>query len=401
MSTTAEILKAYGQDHILELLSAGKSFPQLDKIDLERLLKNVQVSILPKSTEEVAFSGAVIEALPVEDIQSIEDKKDTLTQSGMDQLREKKLAVVILSGGQGSRLGFDHAKGMYDVGLTKSISIFELLVNSLSQLSEKVGAPIPLFIMTSTENNEEVQAFFHQHQCFGYPEESIDYFVQNQYPALDGEGNIYLTHEGKTLMLPSGNGDWYQALAGSGVLEKPQFQSVEWFNVVSVDNPLQNMADPVFLGATIGGSCEAGAKVIRKAVPEEKVGTICKVGGKPGIIEYYELPDELKYEKNESGEYKYQYGVTLNYLFHKPSLDACLDKTLPLHYVNKNVRVDEEHTVGLIKAETLILDMISFFDSACVFEIIREKEFAPIKNRVGVDSVDTARALLEQNGIQL
>jgi UDP-N-acetylglucosamine/UDP-N-acetylgalactosamine diphosphorylase len=40
-------------------------------------------------------------------------------------------------------------------------------------------------------------------------------------------------------------------------------------------------------------------------------------------------------------------------------------------------------------------------DSCMAFEVDREREFAPVKNREGVDSVDTARELLRKNGVQL
>lgn len=399
MATTAEILQKYGQSHILELLSAGKQFPSLEEIDLERLLKHAKQPASSQSINPLKLDS--IEALPIETLQSISNKRDDLYELGISQLKEQKLAVVLLSGGQGSRLGFNHAKGMFNMGITRSISIFEILIQSLSRLMTEIEVPIPLFIMTSSENHEEVQQFFCQNNCFGYPQQYIEFFVQSEFPALDSEGNIYLTRDNEPLMLPNGNGGWYDALGRSGILDKPQYRSVEWMNVVAVDNPLQNMADPVFLGATLSLSCNAGAKVIRKAAPEEKVGIICKIEGNPQIIEYYDLPDSVRYEKTASGEYKYQYGVTLNYLFHKAALSSCKNLELPLHYVSKSVQVDADNRIILKKAETLILDMIPFCDSVCAYEIVREKEFAPVKNGSGIDSVETARVLLQRNGILL
>lgn len=401
MAAVGEILQKYGQFHVLEMLSAGKQYPSLEKIDLEKLLKHARPAALSQLTDNAKVSFDTIEPLPVETVQSIADRKADLYRLGISQLKEQKLAVVILSGGQGSRLGYHHAKGMFDVGITRSVSIFELLVNRLSRLSGEIGAPIPLFLMTSRDNHEEIQRFFAQQDYFGYSKNHVEFFVQNEFPALDADGNLFLTRDKELLMLPSGNGDWYDALAKSGILEKPQYRNVEWLNVVSVDNPLQYMADPVFLGATLTSSCNVGAKVIRKAAPEEKVGIVCSVEGRPGIIEYYDIPEAIRYEKTESGEYKYQYGVTLNYLFRKAALETYRNAELPLHYVSKSVQVDDGDSLVLKKAETLILDNISYFDSLCAYEIVREKEFAPIKNRSGVDSVETARALLEANGICL
>lgn len=366
----------------------------MEGIDLDRLLKHAKQSASFQSIAPLKLD--TIDALPIETLQSIEKKRNHLYELGISQLKGQKLAVVLLSGGQGSRLGFNHAKGMFDIGITRSISIFEILLQNLSRLMAEIGAPIPLFIMTSYENHNEVQQFFRQHGSFGYPQQYIEFFVQSEFPALDSDGNIYLTQDNEPLMLPNGNGGWYDALVRSGILDKPQYSSVEWINVVAVDNPLQNMADPVFLGATIASSFHAGAKVIRKATPEEKVGIICKIKGRPQIIEYYDLPDSVRYEKTAAGEYKYQYGVTLNYLFHKTTLAACQKHELPLHYVSKSVRVDSDNCIMLKKVETLILDMIAFCDSVCAYEIVREKEFAPVKNATGTDSVETARVLLQK-----
>ena len=264
MATTAEILQQYKQFHILELLASGKQFRALENIDLESFLKNAKQPI-PSPADSGRVTHEAIEVFPIESIQEIENKKNKFYTLGTSQLKEAKLAVIILSGGQGSRLGYHHAKGMYDVGITRNISIFELLVNSLSRRAKDLGIPIPLFIMTSDDNHEEIQQFFDQHNYFGYPEQFIEFFIQNKYPALDSEGKIYLTQDKELLMLPSGNGDWYKMLAESGILDKPEYSRVEWFNVVSVDNPLQNMADPMFLGATLSASCDVGTKVIKKS----------------------------------------------------------------------------------------------------------------------------------------
>ena len=400
MSGTVEILKKYNQNHILELPTSKKQLELLENIDLEKLLSGSK-KLSTSSVDTSRFTFDSIDVLPVEAIQKIECNKDRYYNHGISQLRNQKLAIVILSGGQSSRLGYNHAKGMYDVGITRSISIFELLMDSLMRLVKETGIPVPLYIMTSADNHEEIQQFFASHNYFGYSSQYIEFFMQNEYPALDSEGKIYLTPDNEMLMLPSGNGDWYEVLVKSGILDKPQYSEVEWFNVVSVDNPLQNMADPVFFGAILSSGCDVGAKVIKKVSPEEKVGVICKVEGKPQIIEYYELPSALMHEKSESGEYKYQYGVTLNYIFRKSALDAHRNLEMPFHYVNKSVRVNSDTNIVLIKAERLILDMLSHYDTVCAYEIIREKEFAPIKNRSGNDSVETARTLLAKNGITL
>ena len=185
-------------------------------------------------------------------------------------------------------------------------------------------------------------------------------------------------------------------------------EGIKWLNVFAVDNVLQRIADPVFIGATIAGGYVSGSKVIRKVVPEEKVGTICLENGKPSIVEYYEMTLKLRQAKDEKGEPAYNFGVILNYLFQVESLEKILEEPLPLHVVEKKIPCIDENGAPILptepnghKYETLILDMIHMMDNNLPFEILREKEFAPIKNKTGVDSVESARELCKKNGIEL
>ncbi|MCR4789519.1 MAG: UTP--glucose-1-phosphate uridylyltransferase, partial [Treponemataceae bacterium] len=184
-------------------------------------------------------------------------------------------------------------------------------------------------------------------------------------------------------------------------------EGIEWLNTFAVDNVLQKIADPVFVGATIAKKCGVGAKVVRKAAPDEKVGVMCLEDGKPSIVEYYELTDELMNAKDAKGNPAYNFGVILNYLFNAVELEKMAD-SLPLHIVEKKIPyIDAEGNLvkpekpNGYKFETLILDQIHKMSSCLPFEVVREKEFAPIKNATGVDSVESARELLKKNGVEL
>lgn len=399
MSTTIDQLIKYNQTHVMDNMASNVNLRSLANVDLDKVLGTFRRSMT--ALDECVDSAESISELPVMDLQQIKEKESFLYTLGSNPIKEQRVAVVILSGGQGSRLGYNHAKGMLDIGITKSVSIFQLLIEKLKLRTSEMGKTIPVFIMTSNDNHNEIVCYFAEHNYFDYPKDYIEFFKQGELPALDLHGNIYITPNRDFLMLPSGNGDWYTALVNSSILNKMQYQAVEWFNVVSVDNPLQNMADPIFLGATLYSKCKMGAKVLKKVSPEEKIGMICRKNGIPGIIEYYDIPESIRYAKNESGEYKYQYGVSLNYVFNKAALDNILNSHLPLHYVPKNVRISPHCTVKLIKLETLICDIISFFETVCIYEIDRNSEFAPIKNKEGADSIDTARILLKHNGVAL
>lgn len=176
----------------------------------------------------------------------------------------------------------------------------------------------------------------------------------------------------------------------------------------AVDNVLQRIADPCFVGAVLSGECASGAKVVRKCAPDEKIGVICLEDGRPSIVEYYELTDELMNAKDENGDPAYYFGVILNYLFRVGDLEKIRERKLPLHIVEKKIpylnekgeKVKPDAPNGY-KFEQLVLDMIHELDGCLPFEVVREKEFAPIKNATGIDSVESARELCKKNGIEL
>ncbi|NTV78593.1 MAG: UDPGP type 1 family protein, partial [Clostridiales bacterium] len=205
----------------------------------------------------------------------------------------------------------------------------------------------------------------------------------------------------------NGNGGWFSSMIRSGALKKATDRGVEWINLFAVDNVLQRIADPCFIGATIATQSAVGAKVVKKVAPDEKVGVMCLEDGKPTIIEYYELTEELMNETDEAGDPAYNFGVILNYLFRIEDLQNSTKLEIPVHIVekkishlDKGVLIKPEKPNGY-KFETLVLDMIHLADSCLPYEVVREYEFAPIKNKEGVDSVESAQKLCRKNGIEL
>ena len=151
-----------------------------------------------------------------------------------------------------------------------------------------------------------------------------------------------------------------------------------------------------------------GAKVICKTNPYEKVGVLCMDGDQPDIIEYYELTDEMANMRDENGDLVYLYGVIMNYLFRLSKLEEIVDKKIPVHIVEKKIeRLCEDGVTRKPekengkKFETLAVDLVKLTGSVLPFEVVREKEFAPIKNKTGVDSVESAREYWKGNGFDL
>ena len=353
-------LSKYGQEQILryydELSDDEKNalLEQVDKTDMEVLSAIEHKSELVKKGE--------ITPLDAMELDEIKANYDTFKNTGVEAIKAGKVGAILLAGGMGTRLGSDNPKGMYNVGINKELYIFECLINNLMDVVKETETYIHLFVMTSEKNNDVTVSFFKENNFFGYKSEYVHFFKQEMAAATDYDGKIFL----------------------------------------------QRIADPVFIGATIEKHCAVGSKVVRKAAPDEKVGVMCLEDGKPSIVEYYELTKEMMDAKNSKGDPAYNFGVILNYLFRVSDLETIVGKNLPLHIVEKKIPyidadgnlIKPEKPNGY-KFEGLVLDMIHELDSCLPFEVVREKEFAPIKNATGVDSVETARELLKKNGVAI
>ena len=399
-----EKLIAEGQQQllsVLEKLDAGK------KAQLTEQLKAIDWDTvnLWKHPEDLSGKGRVqpIAGLSLQDIQK---RRDEFEQIGEKAIKQGKVGAVLLAGGQGTRLGSDAPKGAYNIGLTKPLYIFEQLICNLLDVCKKCNSFVPLFVMTSQKNDADTKQFLAEHGYFGYPESHVRFFVQEMAPSVDFDGKLLLEDEAQLALSPNGNGGWYSSLVKADVLK--DFPKLDWLNVFAVDNVLQRIADPVFVGATIASKLNCGAKVVRKCDPYERVGVLCLEDGMPSVIEYYELTDEMANQMGADGNLAYSFGVILNYLFNLPKLRETVGKRIPVHVVKKKIpHLDENGNLvkpekeNGYKFETLILDMVRLMESCLPFEVVREKEFAPIKNKTGVDSVESARALLQQNGIKL
>ncbi len=406
LETAKELLTANGQEQILRF------YDELAKEEQAGLLEQIEgldFSLLDNlSKKDQADARGVLAPLSAVEIAEIEVKKEEFRAVGLDAIRAGKVGAVLLAGGQGTRLGLDRPKGVLNVGITKELYLFECLVKNLMEVTKEADAPIPLYVMTSEKNHEDTVGFFKEHAYFGYPEEDVLFFRQQMAPSVDYNGKIYLEERGKISLSPNGNGGWFASMERGGILEDVHKRGVEWLNVFAVDNVLQRIADPCFVGATIQSGCVSGAKVVAKADPKERVGVLCLEDGKPSIVEYYEMTEEMIHSRTEKGELSYRFGVILNYLFRVDKLEEIMHRCMPVHIVEKKIPyVDTEGNAVKPKApngykfETLVLDMIHELDDCLPYEVVRNYEFAPIKNRTGVDSLESARELMKENGIAL
>ncbi|WP_026505221.1 UTP--glucose-1-phosphate uridylyltransferase [Butyrivibrio sp. NC3005] len=402
-----EKLAKFGQEHVL------KYYEELNDEEKTALLEQIEdtdFSILSKCSElGKASKRGEFSPLAAMQISEIEANHDKFYNLGVEAIKAGKTAAVLLAGGMGTRLGSDNPKGMYDIGITKPVFIFQrLFENLMDSVKAADNTYIHLFIMTSEKNNDATVKFLTEKNFFGYPKDKVTFFKQDMAPASDYNGKVYMEGKNRISTSPNGNAGWFSSMIRAGLLDVIHAEGIEWIDVFAVDNVLQRICDPCFVGATIDRNVSVGAKVVRKNAPDEKVGVMCLEDGRPSIVEYYELSQEMMDAKDENGDPAYNYGVILNYLFNEKALEEIAAKELPLHVVEKKIPYIDENA-NLIKPESpngckfeqLVLDMIHMLDSCLPYEVTREKEFAPIKNKTGIDSVESARQLCKINGIEL
>ncbi len=398
-----EKLKKYGQEHVLKYYD---ELPDEQRNTLIEQIDRTDFTVIGQAAE--TGKRGTIAPIKAMTIPEIDMGRERFERIGMEAVKAGKLGAVLLAGGMGTRLGSDAPKGMYDIGISKPVYIFQRLIENLMKVVEKAGNYIQLFVMTSEKNHDATVGFFKEHDYFGYDKDYIAFFKQDMAPAADFDGKVYMEAKDSIATSPNGNGGWFLSMKKSGLLELVEKRGIEWLNVFAVDNVLQSIADPVFAGAVLEGGYSVGSKVIRKVNPQEKVGVMCTEDGRPSIVEYIELTEDMLTQRDENGEYAYNFGVILNYLFKVDKLVNLLERKLPYHksakkipYINEAGELVKPEELNGYKYEQFILDMIQMLDSCLPFEVVREKEFAPIKNKTGVDSVESARELLRKNGIEL
>lgn len=399
------ILKEHKQEHIMTFfdeLSAKEKKELLDQIE------KIDWSCLKLVGESEGNKRGQFSVPPAVEISEIEKNHDAFEKVGLETIKNGEVAAVLLAGGMGTRLGFDLPKGCFDVGEERTLFIFQCLINNLMDVVKQAGCFVPLYIMTSEKNDKITREFLADHDYFGYNPEYIKFFIQDMACAVDFEGKLLLEKKGRIATSPNGNGGWYASMVKTGLDREMKSRGIKWVNVFAVDNVCQRIADPVFIGATIAGGYESSSKVVRKVDSQEKMGLLCMEDGKPSIVEYYEMSNEMAEEKAEDGSLLYKYGVILNYLFSLEKLDKIVNNNMPVHVVKKKIpyidlngrQISPQEPNGY-KFELLVLDMVHMMNNNLAFEVDRIREFAPIKNLHGVDSVDSAREILKKNGIDL
>jgi UDP-N-acetylglucosamine/UDP-N-acetylgalactosamine diphosphorylase len=398
-----EILKKFGQEHVL------LSYERLSDEMKEKLLKQVlsidfeQIQNLYENTKkEVIEVDSIIEPIEYTDSAKIPfDEKEKYLAKGEEIIKAGKYAVITMAGGQGTRLGHNGPKGTFDMGLNSHKSLFEILCDILKDAKKKYGVDIPWYIMTSRENNNDTVKFFEDNNYFGYSKEAVRmFFMQNELPMIDQDGKVIIGEDGLIKEAADGHGGVFEAVVRNGVLTDMQQNGIEWVYTCAIDNPLVKMTDPLLIGYAAEKNVLAASKSIVKAGPTERVGVFCKRDGKPSVIEYIEITEEMANQRDENGELVYGESHIMMNLFNIKAIENISKFKLPYHsafkkcaYMNETGEIVNPTAPNAYKFEAFIFDAFSTLPKMGILRGKREEEFAPIKNAEGVDSPETARKL--------
>jgi UDP-N-acetylglucosamine/UDP-N-acetylgalactosamine diphosphorylase len=405
---------AAGQDHVfqymeeLSVIERDELIQQLEGIDLEIL-----ASLLKAARAETA-DESVVEPFPHAVAHSTDQGVvDSVQPRGLEAIRKGEVAALVLAGGQGTRLGYDGPKGMYDIGLPSGRTLFAMMAQRIKRLSElardgssEETKALPFYIMTSPLNHAATVEYFEANDYFGLGQDSVFMFQQGMLPCMTEEGKIIMESRNKVAMAPDGNGGVYASLLQSGALTKMNSQGVKYLHVFSIDNALVKPCDPVFIGYCLAQGADCGNKVVWKAHAHEKVGVVASKAGKPCIVEYSEITTEMAERTDEQGRLVFGAGNICNHFY---TMDFIQDKILAsmgdlYHIAHKKIPYYDKETGQTvtptanngIKLETFIFDVFPLSETMAVMDVERSEEFAPVKNKPGSpsDSPDTARAMI-------
>ena len=377
---------------------------QTAALDLEELLRGLERAMTNHAAGHVPRLEPIeVEALPERGGDPA--RRDAARAAGEALLRAGRVGVMVVAGGQATRLGYPGPKGLFPLGPISERCLFAQQAQKLLRLRSRYRRAIPWYVMTSPATDAATRAGFEQSDYFGVPQEDIFFFTQAMVPSFDFEGRLMLESPGRIFENPNGHGGSLTALLESGALDHMDQRGIDTLFYYQVDNPLVPLADPVFIGFHAQSGAEMSCKVIRKRDPDEKVGVVTQLDGRVGVVEYTEIDEQNRNARGADGELLYWAGNMALHVFdvgfvRRVAADAAL--LLPYHASAKKIptvndageRVEPDAPNGH-KLERFVFDALAAARSVCVVEARREEEYSPVKNAEGSDSPATARADLE------
>jgi len=408
IGTLREKLAAKGQEHLLqfweELDNEQKTelYNELSELDLDEVLEYFQ-----RTVAEMNTAGAKLDdkMTPLTESQSgsvagsSDDDLANYESLSLEEISKSRVGILLLAGGQGTRLGTSYPKGMYDVGLPSNKTLFQLQaerIRSLEMLAERktgVAGSITWYIMTSASTIQPTKDFFEKNKYFGLKKENVVVFQQGTLPCFTFEGKMILGAKNKLSVAPDGNGGLYRALRREGILANMRTKGIAYIQLYCVDNILVKVGDPVFMGYCLSKGAECANKVVRKGFPTEAVGITCKVADHYQVVEYSEITQMSAEKRNKDGSLTYSAANICIHFFTFEFLDRIVmenERSLEHHVAKKKIPFVNDEGVLVkpdkpngIKMEKFVFDVFKFAKKFVVWECLRDEEFAPLKNAEG------------------
>ena len=392
-AAVSELLARHGQQHLLAVVD---ELPAETRHRLLARLAEVEWDELGEPPEPPPLEA--VEPARVVTLDERRRRDGELARPGDEAYRAGRVAVLMVAGGQGTRLGFPGPKGCFPLGAVSGKTIYQWQAEKVLSLSRRVGRDVPFLVMTSPMTDAETREFFAAHDRFGLRDGQLRLFVQGTVPSVARDGRALLEAPGKLLENPDGHGGSFTALARSGELERLRGDGVEQIVYIQVDNVLSPVDDAELVGLAVSEEADVVTKVLEKRDPDEKVGHLVRVAGRDRIVEYTELSREQTRARTPDGTLVYRWGSPALHCWSVAFFARLAERgyRLPLHRSAKPLDAwldGEVRQVDGWKYERFIFDLVAEAERSVGMEIEREAEFAPVKNAEGDDSPATARAL--------
>jgi len=329
---------------------------------------------------------------------------------GEQAIRQGKIGMILVAGGQGTRLGFDQPKGVFRIGPLSNRSLFSMHADSLRAATRRYGVSIPMFVMTSPATDAQTREYFAQNRNLGFNQEDLVTFCQGTMPAIDAvSGKVLLESPSSIALSPDGHGGIVAALDRQGILQSAAARGIEHFFYAQVDNPLVRACDPTLIGYHLLSRSQMTTQVVSKRFAKEKVGNVVSIDGRTHIIEYSDLTDEAAHRTHPDGSLQLWAGNIAIHVLERSFLEHAAQKSdcLPFHRAMKSVPfLDHSGDIvkptapNAIKFERFVFDLLPLAERSIVVEGNPAEVFAPVKNAEGsaTDTPTTTRnALVQQH----